>query len=454
MIEHIIKYNISPRVVRADSVQKVRIEGLDDGAKFYDDIEYNIKLTRVDDGWDYESDKQFLNPGRKASTEFKSRSKDSVLEFEYDFPGETEWVITVSPCSDKHIPPKNKKYDWSNLDKQYMNGFKFNMYSLNEDLYNVRFPFKGDLHIHSSGSDGVLDPGATAAQYRKYGFDFIALTDHYTMEPSLTAIERFKDINTSFKIFQAEEIHPMVTGIFHVVNFDCKESVNKIVWENPDGTLSEVKKIAQTIDTDDETLAMELAWFVWINDNIHKSGGVSIYPHPYWITKDSYSVRQTVSREILERGLCDVFEIFGGNPVKENNMQAQLFYSLRGNKKPMPIVASTDAHSAYYHGRSNFDNYWTIAFAETVDNVRDAILDYRSVAVDNCRPQAKNILGDLRLVKYAWFIVENYFETHDELCNAAGQAILRYVYGNKVQNNLIGMLEKEIANYKDEFFGK
>jgi hypothetical protein len=39
--------------------------------------------------------------------------------------------------------------------------------------------FRGNLHTHSSRSDGVLDPVAVAAHYREAGYDFLALTDHF-----------------------------------------------------------------------------------------------------------------------------------------------------------------------------------------------------------------------------------------------------------------------------------
>jgi hypothetical protein len=38
--------------------------------------------------------------------------------------------------------------------------------------------YKGGLHVHTTMSDGKLDPLATAQLYRKLGYDFIALTDH------------------------------------------------------------------------------------------------------------------------------------------------------------------------------------------------------------------------------------------------------------------------------------
>ncbi len=49
-----------------------------------------------------------------------------------------------------------------------------------------RLPFKmpgrfwrGNLHTHSSRSDGNLEPAETVAWYRENGYDFVSLTDHF-----------------------------------------------------------------------------------------------------------------------------------------------------------------------------------------------------------------------------------------------------------------------------------
>jgi hypothetical protein len=39
--------------------------------------------------------------------------------------------------------------------------------------------YKGNLHTHSTHSDGRLEPGAVVAAYRARGYDFLALTEHF-----------------------------------------------------------------------------------------------------------------------------------------------------------------------------------------------------------------------------------------------------------------------------------
>ena len=39
--------------------------------------------------------------------------------------------------------------------------------------------YRGNLHTHSTGSDGALDPQEVCRRYEAEGYDFIALTDHF-----------------------------------------------------------------------------------------------------------------------------------------------------------------------------------------------------------------------------------------------------------------------------------
>ena len=39
--------------------------------------------------------------------------------------------------------------------------------------------WKGNLHTHSTNSDGTRTPEEICAIYREAGYDFLALTDHF-----------------------------------------------------------------------------------------------------------------------------------------------------------------------------------------------------------------------------------------------------------------------------------
>ena len=52
--------------------------------------------------------------------------------------------------------------------------------------------YKGNLHMHTTRSDGRADPAAALSAYRRSGYDFVAITDHrkpgITIEPGCTGV--------------------------------------------------------------------------------------------------------------------------------------------------------------------------------------------------------------------------------------------------------------------------
>lgn len=450
----LLKYNITPRVLKADTVSTVSVKGVDESTLLYDDVDYVVTISAKDD-WKYKKDTEFVLDDRDIYTTINCRAKDGVISFEHLFTGEHEWKINIKRVEDeKHVSAFHKKM-WPHMFNDFFKGFEFSVYSLYEDLYE-KMPFKGDLHMHTIGSDGLESARLTAAQYRKWGFDYISITDHMLMEPSLEAIEEYKEIPTDLKIFPGEEVHQQFPrGSFHMVNFNGKRSVNEILRNEPERAELEMEKIAETIDLNNEEDRKELAWFKWVYDEIKKAGGIAIYPHPFWVIIDALNIRTSTSKEIYKRGYTDVYEILGGTCDKEHNrMQVQMYYDMCSKGVNLPIVAATDSHSAINHGEKQFDQVWTITFSENAEKIPENILKGYSTAVDNYVVTDKNVYGDLRLVNYTWFLLQNYYEMHDELCFSAGQAIVRYVLGDKTQKDLIAALENEIKKFNDGFFGR
>ena len=130
-------------------------------------------------------------------------------------------------------------------------------------------------------------------------------------------------------------------------------------------------------------------------------------------------------------------------------MHSQFYYHLREQGYNYPAVSSSDAHAPTPEHRFNL--LWTIAFANGIENIPYAIKEGRVVAIEG-QSGEKNVYGDYRLVKYVWFLLTHYFPRHDALCNVAGQAIERYVLGDKEQKSLIKLLEKEVEKYEKTFF--
>ncbi|MBE5750753.1 MAG: PHP domain-containing protein [Clostridiales bacterium] len=449
----LLRFDISPRVVLADREQAVTVKSLDSSYPFFDRVEYLVTVIRTD-GWKYVKGKELTAGGRDLFTEYKIHPKDGVITFTHNFTGEGEWEIKINYAEDQKPLVERSVNRWSVGKNRWINGFSFRMYSLKSDLYSKR-PYKGDLHVHTIESDGYESPQFVAAQYRKYGYDFIAITDHYYMQSSVDAVNALKDIDSGLKIFAGEEVHPIAAGgIFHVVNFNGKKSVNELYNSNPEKAKAEIENIAKSIDEIDQTDRLELAYFKWIFDKIRDGGGIAIYPHAFWQVGYGYHVRPYISDKIIRGKMCDAYEVFGGMSKRDNREMAEYAAELRADGIDLPMVASSDSHSTRAHGYLHFDDVWTMVFAKDKEDIPSAILNGDTVVVDNFNESDKIAHGKLRLVKYANFLIEQYYEFHDELCSATGQALIRYVLNDKSQKDLVERLDNERKVFDEKFFGK
>ena len=76
------------------------------------------------------------------------------------------------------------------------------------DIFSLPGKFwRGNLHTHSTRSDGVLDPAEVCRRYKAEGYDFIALTDHSIglYDYPITDTTGFRDAN--FTTILGAELH-------------------------------------------------------------------------------------------------------------------------------------------------------------------------------------------------------------------------------------------------------
>lgn len=88
------------------------------------------------------------------------------------------------------------------------------MYSLPFDKPG-RF-YKGNLHTHSTESDGKLTPEQVCALYRKGGYDFLAITDHFlaAYQYPMTDTQPFR--TSDFTTLIGAELHAGQTELGHL----------------------------------------------------------------------------------------------------------------------------------------------------------------------------------------------------------------------------------------------
>jgi len=444
------KFKVIPSVVEADKESEITIKSLDGTFHFFDDVTYKVSFIPQDVS-DVAMDEEISLKGYDKSRKvFSVKPENGELKVKYFFCGEQEWRIRI--CSDeyeKHQNPLYAKYErfWTSLIAAPKTGVDLRIYSLKEDLYERR-ALKGDLHIHTTASDGQESSETVSAAYRKAGHDFIAITDHNVYNASSSAMKKF-DFIKNFEIMCAEEVHNGYGGFFHMVNIGGKYSVNDVYINEPDRIKKEVSELEKEITVPSDYDKREFLNRVWLYREIKKSGGYAIFPHPYWYIGHSH-VSTPMSKAIIKNGLCDAFELLGGCTPRENNLQVALYNDLRAEGYDVPIVASTDSHSVL---SGDYLCHQTIVFAKDGDILKSVSEGY-SVAVESHSGENVRVYGKLRLASYAHFLLENYFPLHNELCSASGLFMERFINGDEEAKELIEKAEECISNFENEFFEK
>lgn len=453
MKPELFHFSLSPTIVPAGKTSRITISGHGDYYRFHDDVTYTVTLcpkeihdTEIDD--DFTLSEYRYN-------QVKVTPKNGVIAFDYPFIEEQEWELVVSAGSEqkKHLTEITHAYaqywDLTEMER----GITFRLYSLHPDLYQRRV-FRGDLHMHSNASDGKENPEMVCANYRRFGYDFCSLTDHHYYPSSLRAKERMEELDTCFTVFPGEEVHNKYAGRFHVVNFNGSSSVNEIILANREQVKAQVKENSLKLEGVSGKEAEEIAWYQWITDQIRNCGGLSIFAHPYWSVKHCYNSPTNITKEVLRRGYFDVYELLGGCTPQENNLQEALYQEMRAEGLRIPVVGSTDVHSTVNQGNSHCACAQTLVFAPSPEEIPNAIMDLYSVAVETLPQETKRAYGPFRLVKYAQFLLDNYYPLHDPLCQASGTLMAEYFKGDSGCKALIEEIEKKIARLEQAFFGR
>lgn len=363
-------------------------------------------------------------------------AQDGILKFDYKFENEQEYIIQVKPEKEKG---KNVQV------------VETSVYALADDLYSKKV-MKGDLHLHTTFSDGLESPEHRAVQARKTGFDFIAITDHNGFHGSKYLIEKMKHCPHNMVFLHGEEVHATSCPV-HILSLGAASAIAPLVTNIDDkqrAKLDELMKkykdvIGEGVDADAFVAAMD------VFNKIHETGGLSVLCHIYWDAVDGMNHKRMGAPEYLINALVDncqfdAFEITSGAPkydLKANYLQET--YYREKLPKNFPIIGITDSHTTL-NDMTIFGGNYTIVFSDNCSEtaIIDAIRQSYSVSVDGV---SDNVIchGSLRLIKYATFLVENYFPQHDQVVNLEGQLMQRILDGN---HSYINILEKAITDNK------
>ena len=332
------------------------------------------------------------------------RIGDQTLSAKFRFPQEDRYICTLSANGEK---------------VQIVE-----MYALNADLFGT-VPYRGDNHMHSYFSDGKDSPMYMAAAACRHGCDYCAITDHKQFEPSLIAREYYKDVDLAFLILSGEEIHSPHNPV-HIINLGGSVSVNDWWRDHEDEYNQEVaRRLADVPEDMLQAQRFACAASQVIFDKIKEADGISVLCHPHWINGFLYNEAEAITDYLCTHRRFDALELIAGGAYE---IGTQLQISYYHQMDDMPVLGSSDAHGCF--GDHLEPGNYTIVFAKNFspEGIKSAIRAGRTVAGDG-----NKLYGEYRLVKYAYFLLKNYYEAHNALSDRLGAEMIRYASGKKTQ---------------------
>ena len=172
---------------------------------------------------------------------------------------------------------------------------------------------KGNTHVHSTRSDGTLSPELICDLYARAGYDFIALTDHWTAGDALLGA------NDSILVMNGLELDGLdPNGAYHHI----------VVL----GELTGIQDTLAASDPTDRTAALQP-----LIERLDPGKTFSVWAHPHW------------TRNTFEDGLqfeCDALEVFNScSQVEIGRGYGMSHWDFLLKQRPNLLgVAADDAH--------------------------------------------------------------------------------------------------------------
>ena len=203
--------------------------------------------------------------------------------------------------------------------------------------------FKGNLHTHTTKSDGDAEPEKVTSWYRRHGYDFLVLSDHnhLTLLDYGAGRRRFKrPLMVPGEEVTAQILHGTVP--IHI------------------GAIG-ISRVVEPIDADGIVRTIQAN----VN-SIVEAGGIPCIDHPnFKWAFDHHAIKQVVGASLIE--------VFNGHPGTNNNgapgkySAEQIWDGVLSAGRPIFGVAADDSHSYHdfsFESRGNPGRGWVVVRAE------------------------------------------------------------------------------------------
>lgn len=325
------------------------------------------------------------------------------------------------------------------------------LFALTPDFVKLK-PYRGDMHIHTTYSDGRKTPIYMAVTGKKLGLDFIAITDHNHHPASLESIDEARKIELDLMLMKGEEVS-VRDKCGHTVAVCTSDWVAEKM-RNLENYDKERQKIIESdlkdVQMIDGLTKERYSHAVWVINKIREFGGYAVIAHPYWVAGRRFHLERLVYEQLLKDERYDGVEVLGDVVFEDNILSVARYYNAVADGRKIQIIGNSDTHNSEH----TYGRYWTVAFAEklTPESIWEAILDLRSVACEHHPDEQFRAFGDFELVEYAFFLDREFFPIHDAICQKQGELYMGLIEGKEVDRAELEELKRQLNELYDKFF--
>lgn len=261
--------------------------------------------------------------------------------------------------------------------------------------YNV---YKGDFHIHTSYSDGRINPAGRVLEAWYDGLDVIAITDHYegcggVKKALKVAAPQFPDGKPiDYKTATEGGVAPAdFNAIYKEAEWQVKFSRYPMLLIKGCEMAREPKEYGHfnCLFLKDPNVLYDPDIAVAFK-RVHEQGGIVVHNHPSYRRPGGTTDKSESHKKLYDAGLIDGVEIVNGTNFYPKMVR-------RCIDENLAMFANTDEHvlTSYRFGSHGCYRTMTLIFAKNLTEkaIKEAILKHRTLAYF-----AGNIAGEEKLL--------------------------------------------------------
>lgn len=428
------EFEVSPRIVPEGWEGELTLRGEYGHTRFIAGVSYAFELKSM--RWSAATDRK--NRPITGTIE-ATDSLELTIPFNPDTFG--EWILTISSEEKQHthLPAK------------------LGLYVIRSKDHGLR-PFIGELHSHSTGSDGSQEPGYCAIRARELGLDFFALTDHRNYKASQAMMKDAGNLlGKKMLLLNGEEMHPEKAEIdndlfryhtYHFVALGHTESVRDIYLNGGIDSQREVGEIVKEYDGRKVITGLDIECYaeaVWKIRKAKELGALVVFCHPYWAW--SLNLDEATREQVFRDRDCHAVEVFSG--ADPSNIMANRYAKEIAEGRPFVPVGVSDGH---FWGVGTELKNCTYVMARSLDRdeIVSSIIEGRCLAYQNSGTQI--FVGPEELVDFAEFYFLRILPLKRRIMALEAKSAFSSLRGGAFSRDLIRALDDELTALEDRIW--